>query len=181
MKISWKNTENNRMLKQLLAVRGIAISDKASVALVPRGAALPKKGIVVIYDEHNPDELINFIDAFKHITAKKDNEIVIGKKKHGYAIVPVAEILYFMAWGNYVYCHTADERLEVKQKLYEIERNYTSQYFIRINKSHVMNIRWIEEIIPWFGGRLLLRIKETREELEVSRNYVKAFKESLGI
>ncbi|MBN1798866.1 MAG: LytTR family transcriptional regulator [Spirochaetales bacterium] len=179
--MNWENIGNNNVLKELLSDRGILITDKAGVTLVPRGAPLPEKGIVIIYDEKNPEELVNFIDSFKSITAKTDNEIIIGKRKHGYSVVPVEQILFFMAWGNYVYCHTVQERFEINQKLYEIERNFRSQYFIRINKSYVVNIRWIREIIPWFGGRLLLKLKEISEELEVSRNYVKAFKRSLSI
>ena len=182
MKISLNDTQDNsEVLNKLLSSRGISIVEKSSVIFVPRGSPLPKKGIVVVYDSKNPEELIYFIDSFKTITAKTDNEIIIGKRKHGYTIIQVEDILYFVAWGNYVFCKTLQERFEVNQKLYEIESNFKAQYFIRINKSYVINLRWVQEIIPWFGGRLLLKIKETQEELEVSRNYVKAFKKSLGI
>ena len=107
MNISWNNTGNNNVLKELLSDRGISITDQADVTLVPRGAPLPKKGIVIIYDEKNPEELAHFIDSFKNTIAKTDNEIIIGKKKHGYAVVPVEHILFFMAWGNYVLSHSA--------------------------------------------------------------------------
>jgi DNA-binding LytR/AlgR family response regulator len=181
MKIVLNDRGDNRILKSLLSSRGITLSQDAEVTLVPRGSPLPEKGIVVVYDAENPQQLIDFIDSFKNITAKNGAEIIIGKRTHGYTIIPVEKILYFMALGNFVYCRTAEERFEVNQKLYELERDFKSQYFIRINKSYVMNIRWIREIIPWFGGRLLLKLKEITEEVEVSRSYVREFKKSLGI
>jgi DNA-binding LytR/AlgR family response regulator len=88
---------------------------------------------------------------------------------------------YFVANGNYVYGQTHQGSIEINRKLFEIERDFRGSYFFRIHKSYVINIRWVREIIPWFGGRLLIRIKETDEEIEVSRNYVKAFKEFLGM
>jgi hypothetical protein len=181
MKISAHDIKNKKVLKELLSARGVLFSDKASVTLIPRGSPLPEKGIVIVYDEEDPEELIGFFDSFKAITAKDDVDIIAGRRKHGYALVQVEKVVYFAAVGNSVYCQTAGERFEVRQRLYEIERNFTSRYFIRINKSYVVNIRWIREIIPWFGGRLLLRFKEIQEEVEVSRNYVKAFKQSLGM
>ncbi len=173
--------QNTEVLKELLSSRGINIVEKSPISFVPRGKPLPDKGIVVVYDTSQMDELINFIDSIKNLFTQSNKEIIIGKKKEGYAVLQLPDIIYFVALGNYVYSQTMQERYEVKQKLYEIESNFTAQYFIRINKSYVINLRWIQEIIPWFGGRLLLKIKEIGEELEVSRNYVKAFKKSLGI
>jgi two-component system LytT family response regulator len=182
MKISLDDShDNNEVLKKLLSSRGITITEKAEIVLVSRGSPLPKKGIAVVYDPENPEELIDFIDAFKTVTTKADREIIIGKRKYGYSIVQVEDILYFVALGNYVYGKTLQDRYEIKQKLYEIESNFKNQYFIRINKSSIINLRWVQEIIPWFGGRLLLKVKEIQEELEVSRSYVKEFKKTLGI
>jgi len=53
--------------------------------------------------------------------------------------------------------------------------------FIRVNKSYIVNILMVKEIIPWFGGRLLLKFSGSEEKIEVSRNYVKDFKQFLGM
>jgi hypothetical protein len=173
--------DNRQALKELLSSRGITVVKKSPVTFAPRGSTLPDKGLVVVYDPSHPDELLDFIDSMGVLAGKAGDEMIIGRHKQGFVIIQAEDILYFVAWGNYVYCKILNERFEVNRKLYEVERNFKKKYFIRINKSYVVNIRWIQQIIPWFGGRLLLKLKEIQEELEVSRSYVRAFKQSLGI
>lgn len=69
----------------------------------------------------------------------------------------------------------------MKQKLFEMEKIISRKNFIRVDKSYIVNILAIKEIIPWFGGRLLLRFNGSEERIEVSRNCVQDFKQFLGM
>jgi DNA-binding LytR/AlgR family response regulator len=181
MKILSTDAEKLKALERLLAATGVRMADRPDVTLAPRGVPVPPKGVTVVYDEDHPEELVDFLASFQAPGGAPVRDMIVGKRKNGYAIVPLRDVQYFVAWGNFVYCQTAGERFEVNWRLFEIERDFKSRYFFRIHKSYVININWVREIIPWFGGRLLIKMKETDEEVEVSRNYVKAFKESLGI
>jgi two-component system LytT family response regulator len=125
MKIVLDASPNNRQaLKELLSSRGIAVVKKSPVTFAPRGSILPDKGLVVAYDSLHPDELLDFIDSMGVLAGKAGDDIIIGKHKQGFVIIQAEDILYFMAWGNYVYCKILNERFEVNQKLYEVERNF---------------------------------------------------------
>ena len=69
----------------------------------------------------------------------------------------------------------------MKEKLYELEGKLPRSQFIRVSKSYIVNIGNVKEIIPWFGGRLILRFTSGNKEVEVSRSQVKSFKEFLGM
>jgi two-component system, LytTR family, response regulator len=44
-----------------------------------------------------------------------------------------------------------------------------------------VNVDYVLELYTWFGGRMLLRLKdEKKTELQVARDRVKALKEHLG-
>lgn len=176
-----EGTRNREILIELLNARGIGVSEFASVAFAARDAQLPDDGVVIVYDPDDIDGLIRAIDSLKESNGSTEKEHIIGKKKEKYAVIPVSGVLYFEAFGNTVYCKTPQERFEVNKKLYEIEKEFSCVHIIRINKSYAVNIRWIDEIIPWFGGRLVLRFRETGEKLEVSRKYVRSFKNQLGM
>jgi DNA-binding LytR/AlgR family response regulator len=62
-----------------------------------------------------------------------------------------------------------------------MEKLIACNNFIRVNKSNIINVLKIKEIIPWFGGRILLRFISSEERIEVSRNYVKDFKQFLDM
>ena len=180
-KLHMKDKDSIQKIETALEAARVNVSQIADFTLVPRGDPIPDKGIVLVYDADHPEAVAGVISALQRRNSGCTSEMVVGKRDQGYTIVPIAEIHYFVANGNYVYGQTHQGSVEINRKLFEIERDYRGNYFFRIHKSYVINIRWVREIIPWFGGRLLIRIKETDEEIEVSRNYVKAFKEFLGI
>ena len=95
-------------------------------------------------------------------------------------ILPYEQIQYFEARGNNTYCISRSGEYRVKEKLYELEGNLSQEKFIRVSKSFIVNIENVKEILPWFGRRLILRFTDSKSEVEVSKNYVKTFKDFLG-
>jgi two-component system, LytTR family, response regulator len=182
MSIIWRvgslKIENN--LKEHLEKLNIDTGDQ-HIYIVERGLEIPDNGLSVIIDKVNISMLSSLLDHFAEKKKSVCNDLVMGKKSDSLHPLSYKIICYFFAEGNTVYCKTEKEQYEINRKLYELEVDLLSKGFLRINKSVVVNMLWIAEIIPWFGGKLLLKIKNTRYELEVSRNYVVEFKEFLGI
>ena len=158
----------------------ISRDDSSEIILLESGFPRPKSGIVITF---NPSELHLLEIIFSKLSNSKlkNSSLLIGKKHNTFKPVSIENILYFEADGNYIYAVTQDERIEIKYKLYEIVNQFQDGNFIRIGKSHVVNILKVQEIIPWFGSRLLLRISGTDNRIEVSRKYIKSFKEYLGM
>jgi two-component system, LytTR family, response regulator len=54
--------------------------------------------------------------------------------------------------------------------------------FVRIHRATLLNLDWVQEVHAWFGGRLMLRLKDDKHtELEVARDRARAFKERLAL
>ena len=52
---------------------------------------------------------------------------------------------------------------------------------MRIHRGTLLNVEWLDELTPWFTGRLTVRLKdEKRTELTVARDRGRALKERLG-
>lgn len=183
MRLSLVCSDSNRKsLMELLTARGILIDDTASVTLLERGLEEPKDGLVIIFDSDRFDPLLAFFEEIQSEGAgEKGKAFIIAKRGDNFELLRIEEILYFFADGNFVYCQARSGRLEVRKKLYALERELTENGFVRVNKSHLINIMEIHEIIPWFAGRLLLKLKGETEEIEVSRSYVRSFKDFLGM
>lgn len=66
--------------------------------------------------------------------------------------------------------------------LKDIEEKLNSPHFIRTHKSYIVNLEKIQEIIPWFNNTYVLLLDGCQEKnIPVSRNYIKQFKELMGI
>lgn len=124
--------------------------------------------------EEGLSRLLNTGDATHSISDKH----MIGKHEEKFVMVDYEEINFFSANSNDVYFH-ADQSYICRQKLYELEVNLKDKGFIRINKSEIVNIKQVKEIVPWFNSRLIL-VLSNDQELVVTKSYAKSFKEYIG-
>ena len=170
--------ENKEKVSDLLTGNNIIISEHAEISIVEAGLNCPNSGLVISFSPQRMDLLEKLLSS---LYKSDSRDFLIGSRHHTQQIIQYTDILYFRAEGNYVYAVTSSAEYEVKYKLYELEKLFSNSSFIRTGKSNIVNIIKVEEIIPWFGSRLLLRIEGTAQRVEVSRNYLKQFKEYLEI
>lgn len=170
-----------KVITALLEVNGIQTNPEAAMTLLERGLELPAHGLSIVFDAQSLGELTDLLATLGH---KQDNgkTLIVGRQPDSetWEIIALDGISYFEAEGNYTYCLTDGRKLRVKNKMYELEITLLEQGFIRISKSLIVNIMNVSEITPWFGSRLLLKLKGGHE-IEVSRNYVKGFKDFLEL
>ncbi len=119
--------------------------------------------------------LLNLIYALKagrdKLTAYAGQEIVMLSPK---------QVYYFESVDNKVFAYCEKEVYEVRRKLYELERDYAGNDFLRISKSTIVNLSKISHMAPIFNGRFEARLKNG-EKTVISRQYVAALKKKLGI
>ncbi|MCK9169339.1 MAG: LytTR family transcriptional regulator [Treponema sp.] len=154
-------------------------SDFPDLTIVERGYPVPESGFSLLF---SPDEMHDLIRLLYDLSGLKwVPPVLIGKKHETYEPLKLEDIIYFRSSGNSLYACTEQKAYEMKQKLFEMEKLLAYKNFIRVNKSNIVNIMKIKEIIPWFGGKILLRLYDTEERIEVTRNYVKDFKQFLDM
>ena len=105
---------------------------------------------------------------------------ILAKGEDENFVIEANDVLYFEAFDDRTFLYTIDNVLEVKLRLYELESFLSEKDFIRISKSHIVNINKISKLKPELNRTLLLTLCDG-EQLSVSRNYVKQFKELLSI
>jgi two-component system, LytTR family, response regulator len=94
--------------------------------------------------------------------------------------VTLKDVRYFESEGNYVRVRFSDQKPLVLRSLNKLEEKLDAQVFFRINRKHIVNLRWVQGIEPWFSGGLMVKLK-SGESLEVSRRQAARFKELLSL
>ncbi len=174
--------ENRQYYSKKLNENDIWINDAAELTIAENTVSLDKEGVFIVFDFKNFSRVLKILDSLKDsLELQQNTDIIAVKQKDGYEVLKIEEVKYFIADGNIVYCYTGNLRYEINKRLYRVENDLANRGFIRINKATVVNIMMVNEVIPWFGGRLLLKIKNSGAELEVSKNYLKPFKKILGL
>lgn len=94
--------------------------------------------------------------------------------------VKLNEIRLFESVGNYAKVFFGTNKPLILKSLNALEERLDDRIFFRANRKHIINLRWIEKIEPYFNGGLLLDLKGG-EKIEVSRRQAVKFKEMMSL
>ena len=137
-------------------------------------AVLPETEVIIRGDVTS-EEVISLLQMLKN---KNSGKLVLYKEDEQF-IVDASEIVFLEMNGNKVMVCTPKETFEAKQKLYELKDLLTSFAFAQINKSTIVNINCVKSIQAEFSGNYLIKLKNRKEVLTVSRKYFKEFKDCI--
>ncbi|RYY90132.1 MAG: response regulator [Chitinophagaceae bacterium] len=94
--------------------------------------------------------------------------------------VRLGEIRLFESVGNYAKVFFGANKPLILKSLNALEERLDEKVFFRANRKHIVNLRLIEKIEPYFNGGLLLELKGG-EKIEVSRRQTVKFKEMMSL
>ena len=81
-----------------------------------------------------------------------------------------SDVYWFEVEYRLVYAHTASERFMTNYTLKELEERLDPEVFFRAHKSRLVNLHHVKAIVPWFGGRYKLVMRNpAASEVELSR------------
>lgn len=94
--------------------------------------------------------------------------------------VKLSEIRLFESVGNYAKVFFGGNKPLILKSLNALEERLDNKVFFRANRKHIVNLRMIEKVEPYFNGGLLLEI-QGGEKIEVSRRQAVKFKEMMSL
>jgi two-component system LytT family response regulator len=87
-------------------------------------------------------------------------------------LIPVSETAYFRSCDKYVEVHAHGKMHLITKSLAQLESELPADEFVRVHRSVIVNVSFIEEFAKDFGGGYIVRMKDSaRTVLPVSRRY----------
>ena len=137
-------------------------------------AELPETEVIIRGDVTS-EEVVSLLQLLKK---RNSGKLILYKEEEQY-IMDADEIVYVEVSDNKVYAYTKQDTYEAKQKLYEIKELLGGRSFAQINKSVIVNINCVKSIQAEFSGNYLIKLKNRKEKLTLSRKYFREFKERI--
>ena len=85
-------------------------------------------------------------------------------------VVPVGDLEYAEAAGNYVRLHVGATEHLLRETLSELESGLDPRRFARIHRSSIVNVAHVVELQPWFSGDYMVLLR-SGAKLKLSRSY----------
>lgn len=109
-----------------------------------------------------------------------ENDQVFVKDGERCWFVKLGEVRLFESVGNYAKVFFGPNKPLILKSLNALEERLDEKVFFRANRKHIVNLRMIEKVEPYFNGGLLLELKGG-EKIEVSRRQTVKFKEMMSL
>ena len=109
-----------------------------------------------------------------------DDRLFLMVGRH-FKFLKVDTILGVSAAGDYSEVLTSDGNKGLTHKsMKEWEARLPAQYFIRVHRSTIINMEFVERIEEWFNYSFRVYLKGVEEPFVISRRYAAKLKEKLG-
>ena len=109
-----------------------------------------------------------------------ENDQVFVKDGERCWFVKLSDVRLFERVGNYAKVFFGTNKPLILKSLNSLEERLDEKTFFRANRKHIINLRMIEKVEPYFNGGLLLDLKGG-EKIEVSRRQAVKFKEMMSL
>lgn len=129
-----------------------------------------------IRDERFAQAIERFMKTFR----EADRTIFIkdGERCH---FVKMKTVYLIESMDNYARLYFGDQKAFLKTSLNQFQENLDENVFFRINRAQIINLNYIDEIIPMPKGRLCIRLTAYDELLDLSERQSVKFKQMKGI
>ena len=125
--------------------------------------------------QKNEEELTSYTN--RSILSEHDQVFVKDGERCWF--VKLSDVRLFESVGNYAKVFFGTNKPLILKSLNSLEERLDDHVFFRANRKHIINLRWIEKIEPYFNGGLLVELKGG-EKIEVSRRQTVKFKEMMS-
>jgi DNA-binding LytR/AlgR family response regulator len=95
-------------------------------------------------------------------------------------LLPLDDVFWFGVEHRLVYAHNAERGFMTNYTLRELEDRLDPAIFFRAHKASLVNLQHVKEIVPWFGGRYKLVMRDQpASEVAVSRTQARTLRARL--
>ena len=112
-------------------------------------------------------------------TLTGDDQVFVKDGKR-YFFVQLASVRYFASEGNYTRIVFSKGKPLVHRSLSYLEERLDPDLFFRVSRQHIINLQWVEDVEPWFSGKIVATMKDGTE-IEMSRRRSKQFRERMKL
>ena len=130
-------------------------------------AALSEVEVIIRGEPADPE----VARLLKLLGSKPTQRLVVHREDEQF-LVDTAQIVYLETAENRVLVHTAADT-------YELMTQLGRQSFVQVSKSTIVNLSFVKSIQAEFSGNYLIKLKNRKEKLTLSRKYFRDFKERI--
>jgi two-component system LytT family response regulator len=124
-------------------------------------------------------KMVQMLDSYQQPIAGNSPQTIEVKDRGRSHHVPLQDIYYFEAEGNYLHLHLRERNYLIRQTMQGIEEIIAPEHFLRIHRSVLVNVHYVEKV--WYEGNSQYRFTlKNDKQLSSGRSYREAIEQYLA-
>ncbi|TRZ35992.1 DNA-binding response regulator [Niallia circulans] len=103
------------------------------------------------------------------------------RKNENIIVTDVNDIYYASASEKVTIVFTKTDEFMMPMSISEFHAKLPEELFFKCHRSYTVNLTKIHEIVPWFNHTYILRLKDIKGEVPVSRSKIKEFRQIMQL
>lgn len=133
----------------------------------------------IVQTNRHEDQAENIYKAFLNNFRQHEFPTFVSYSRDKIFPVRSEDIAYFNLDNQTVYAHTIQSKWAMNENLNQIQEKLPPYHFYRANRQCIIQRKFINEIENYFGGRLKIKLTMPHEEILISKDNCKGFKDWL--
>ncbi len=96
-------------------------------------------------------------------------------------LIDVSQVSHFYAKDKLTFAATAVKDHAIDMSIAALEEKLSPRQWVRIHRSTILNVDAVKELRSVFGGKLLVRLKDGKTQLRVTRERAASVRSKLGV
>ncbi|WP_286235778.1 LytR/AlgR family response regulator transcription factor [Thalassotalea sediminis] len=127
---------------------------------------------------HDSQSIINDLENNNPVSVSHYSDVLAIKDGGEVSRVPVKDILWIDAAGDYMCVHTGDATHILRKTMKQLEESLDPRLFIRSHRSTIVNKNYVDKFCSQLNGEYFL-VMNNGKELKVSRSYKERVKQAV--
>lgn len=131
-----------------------------------------------------PGDLSRVLHEVRQLLARREPDYLVriaARVGDRSELIDVADITHFYAKDKLTIAVTAVREHTLDLSIAELEQRLPPSRWIRIHRSTLLNVDAVKALHTWFGGKLLVTLRDGRTELHVARDRAADVRAKLGL
>jgi two-component system LytT family response regulator len=116
-----------------------------------------------------------------HLSSRLKVEWIASRVGARTIVLDISRISHIMARGKLTFAVHAGREHVIDHTLAQLEERLDARRFVRVHRSALVNVAFIDELYPGVDGGMVVRLKDERKtEIGVARDRVRSLRERLS-
>lgn len=175
-----KPVKAERLAEAIARVSEVKTSraDKAKLLAAAADIAKDQQGLTTESGTNRANRADKATETIESRYCIESQKLVIQDGRNPIQLIPYQDIIWIDAAGDYMCVHTQTETYVMRARLKSLIDERLPDVFVRIHKSTVVNLTYIEKLQPLSNSEYNA-VLQNEKVLKVSRTYAKALKQRL--